>query len=152
MGAVVRSSSYPFRETADRVKSSIAESGATLFAEINQSAAADSVGLKLRPTILLLFGNPKAGTLLMNAFPLTALELPLRIAIWEEGACVSVAYTPVEDLVMRYGILGLDPATTAMTAALNAIAASISASLGPHDGPPPEKLTARYPNDTATGN
>ena len=75
--AIVSISRYAYGETVERLMSAIAAAGTTLFAQIDQSAAAENAGLRLRPTTLLVFGNPKAGTPLMDAFPLAALDLPL---------------------------------------------------------------------------
>jgi uncharacterized protein (DUF302 family) len=79
-------SRHDFETTIIRLKDALAASGITVFADIDQAAAAREVGMALRPTRLLLFGNPKAGTPVMAANPLAALELPLRAVIWEDDA------------------------------------------------------------------
>lgn len=81
-----------YGETLARLKAAIHDAGATLFAEIDQQAAAVGAGLDLRPTTLLLFGNPRAGTPLMDAWPISGLELPLRMLVWEQDGVVQVAY------------------------------------------------------------
>jgi uncharacterized protein (DUF302 family) len=108
------------------VKAAIAASGATLFAELDQSAAAASVGLSLRPTTLLLFGNPKAGTLLMEAFPAIALDLPLKLAIWEAEGHVFIGYKPARSIGTAYDVTGKDAVLQAMDATLTAISESVS--------------------------
>lgn len=73
---VVKNSRYSYADMLARLTKAIADGGNTLFDHIDQSAAAQSVGLALRPTTLLIFGNPKGGTPLVDAFPLTALGHP----------------------------------------------------------------------------
>jgi uncharacterized protein (DUF302 family) len=75
---VTLQSKYDFEATVTRIKTALAERGVTLFADIDQSDAAAKSGISLRPTRLLLFGNPKAGTPVMEANPHAALELPLK--------------------------------------------------------------------------
>ena len=94
-GIITKVSRYPFDETIARLRDAIANAGNTLFADIDQSAAAKTAGLSLRPTRLLIFGNPKGGTPLMDAFPPIAVELPLKIAVWEENGKTAMAYTSV---------------------------------------------------------
>ncbi len=100
----VTESAFPYFETIDRLVQGIDESGATLFAKIDQRTAADAVGLRLRPTTLLVFGNPKGGTPLMNEYPLAALDLPLKLLIWEDGETAHVAYVPLSAIAARYEI------------------------------------------------
>lgn len=77
-------SKYDFVTTVSRLKDALSARDVTLFAEIDQSAAAAQAGMTLRPTKLFLFGNPKAGTPVMNANPHAALELPLKAVVWED--------------------------------------------------------------------
>jgi len=123
--AETSSSRYPFPETVARLSKAIADAGNTLFADIDQSAAAQSVGLALRPTRLLIFGNPKGGTPLMDAFPLVALDLPLKMLVWEEDGKTQVAYTRATVLAQRYGVTGKDALVAAIDHALEAVAASV---------------------------
>ena len=93
---VTLQSKYAFETTISRLKAALAAHGVTLFADIDQSAAAARAGMSLRPTRLLLFGNPKAGTPVMEANPHAALELPLRAVVWEDpGSRVWVDYQDV---------------------------------------------------------
>ncbi len=64
----------------------------TVFALIDQADAARQVGLELRETVLVIFGNPVAGTPVMDAAPLTALDLPLKVLIWDDGGRTTVTY------------------------------------------------------------
>jgi uncharacterized protein (DUF302 family) len=78
-------SKYDFQTTVSRLKAALSSHGITLFADIDQSSAATTGGLSLRPTRLFLFGNPKAGTPVMAANPHAALELPLKAVVWEDA-------------------------------------------------------------------
>ena len=95
-------SSHSPEQTADRLESFLAAKGMKIFARIDQAAEAAAVGLKLRPTILILFGNPKSGTPLMDQFPELALDLPLRVLVWEEAGQVHVTFTGPDELRERY--------------------------------------------------
>jgi uncharacterized protein (DUF302 family) len=119
--AVVNTSRLSYSETIGKLTAAITAAGATLFAQIDQSAAAQGAGLTLRPTTLLIYGNPKAGTPLMDAFPLTALDLPLKFLIWEESGTVRVAYAPVKTLVSRYDVTGEVQLVEALEHAVDAL-------------------------------
>jgi uncharacterized protein (DUF302 family) len=118
-------SRYSYAETLARLQTAIVAAGSTLFASIDQSAAAKSVGLHLRPTTLLIFGNPRGGTPLMEAFPMIALDLPLKLLVWEEHG-VHVAYTPVRVIAERYGVTGKDALVTALDHGLETLVASVT--------------------------
>jgi uncharacterized protein (DUF302 family) len=75
-----------------------------IFARIDQAAEAGSVGLALRPTILMLFGNPKSGTPLMEQFPSLAIDLPLKALIWESLGQVYLSFTSPDYLQKRHGL------------------------------------------------
>ena len=106
--SVVKTSRYSYADTVARLSQAITAAGNTIFVTIDQAAAAQSVGLSLRPTTLIVFGNPKGGTGLMVAFPLAALDLPLKLLVWEERGAVSVAYVPPEEIAARYNVTGMD--------------------------------------------
>ena len=76
----------PVDETVEKLKSILAAKGVTLFAVVDHSGEAAKVGLELRPTQLLIFGNPRAGTPLMVAAPRSAIDLPLKILVWQDDA------------------------------------------------------------------
>jgi uncharacterized protein (DUF302 family) len=124
--AIVRASRYGFPQTVELLIKAIDGAGATLFANIDQSAAAKEVGLELRPTVLLAFGNPRAGTPLMDAFPLSGLDLPLKFLIWEERETVSVAYVPMKIVAGRYGVLGKDSLVAALDRTLETLIATVT--------------------------
>ena len=97
-------SPHPPQKTADLLELFLSGKGNKIFARIDQAAEAAAVGLELRPTILLLFGNPKAGTPLMQQYPNLALDLPLKVLIWEEAGKVHVSFTGPDELRERYNL------------------------------------------------
>jgi uncharacterized protein (DUF302 family) len=123
---MTKRSRFTYAETLERLKDSITNAGNVIFASIDQSAAAASVGLTLRPTTLLVFGNPKGGTPLMDSFPLVALDLPLRLLVWEEGGAVNLAYAPMSDIAARYGVTGMGERIEAMDRAIDALTDSVA--------------------------
>ncbi len=123
---IVTVSRYTYSETIARLENTIAEAGGTVFAKIDQSGTAAGVGLSLRPTTLLIFGNPKAGTPLMAAFPLIGLDLPLKIQVWDENGTVNVAYVPAHVIAKRYDVGGNDALITAIDRQLEGLVHSIA--------------------------
>lgn len=119
-------SRHAYSDTIAALSKAIAETGNTVFAVIDQSAAAAGVGLTLRPTSLIVFGNPKGGTLLMDAFPLVALELPLKLLVWEENGIVSVSFVPMSEIVARYGVVGMQERVAAMDSALHGLTDTVA--------------------------
>jgi uncharacterized protein (DUF302 family) len=88
-----------------RLDAAVAQRGLAVFARIDFAADAAAAGLVLRPTRLLLFGNPQAGTPLIVAAPTVALDLPLRVLVWEEDdGTVWVGYNTPEYLAERHGV------------------------------------------------
>lgn len=123
---MTRQSRHSYADTVARLTSALKESGNTVFATIDQSAAASNAGLTLRPTTLIIFGNPKAGTLFMDAFPLTGLELPLKFLVWQEDGAVYVAYETMSEIATRYGVTGLDDRVKTIDAGLDKLADSVT--------------------------
>lgn len=123
---ITKESRYSYSETVARLSKAIEDSGNTIFATIDQSAAARAVGLALRPTLLLIFGNPKGGTPLMDAFPSIALELPLKLLVWEENRRVNVAFLSMREIAARHGVTGLDAQIAAMDGALATLSDSVT--------------------------
>jgi uncharacterized protein (DUF302 family) len=78
-------SSHSVDETVEKLKGILQAKGIALFALVDHSGAAIKAGMKMRPTKLLIFGNPKAGTPVMLAAPSSAIDLPLKILIWEDA-------------------------------------------------------------------
>src|SRR6266446_3182551 len=84
-GIIDKPSNHSVDQTVDRLKNILRAKGVALFALVDHSGEAEKVGMKMRPTKLLIFGNPKAGTPLMLTAPSIAIDLPLRILIWEDA-------------------------------------------------------------------
>src|SRR6266403_2121214 len=84
-GLVDLPSKHSVDETVEQLKGILQSKGVTLFAMIDHSGEAAKAGLKMRPTKLLIFGNPKSGTPVMLAAPSSAIDLPLKILIWEDA-------------------------------------------------------------------
>ena len=102
-GIASQPSPYSVTESIDRLVTILQSKGITIFARIDQQVEAEKVGLSLRPTQLLLFGNPQAGTPLMVAEPTIALDLPLKVVAWETAdGKVWLGYNDVHYLQQRY--------------------------------------------------
>ena len=98
-------SSHSVDQTVERLKGILEAKGATLFALIDHSGEAEKAGLNMRPTKLLIFGSPKAGTPVMLAAPSSAIDLPLKILIWEDAqGKVWVSYNSPEYLQERHDV------------------------------------------------
>ncbi len=104
-GIISQSSPYSVTETIDRLAAVVQAKGITIFARIDQQVEAEKVGLSLRPTQLLLFGNPQAGTPLMVAEPTIALDLPLKALAWEAAdGKVWLSYNDPHYLQQRFSL------------------------------------------------
>ena len=109
----------PVADTVARLVDLLRAKGLKVFAVIDQQAEARAAGLDLRETTLVLFGNPAAGTGVMAAAPLAALDLPLKVLVWAEpGQDTSVSYTAPDVLAVRYG---LSPEAAAPLAAVDGL-------------------------------
>jgi uncharacterized protein (DUF302 family) len=125
LGVVTVACPAPVDETVQRVVALLEGLGIELFAVIDHSGEAREVGLSMPETKLLVFGNPKGGTPLMLAHPLVALDLPLKLLIWENGAGeVFASYNAPSYLADRYG---LTPSETAAISVVETISQSIVA-------------------------
>jgi uncharacterized protein (DUF302 family) len=111
-------------ETASRLTGILADKGLKVFDLIDQRAEALKVGLDLRETTLVLFGSPAAGTPVMVAAPLSALDLPLKVLIWDDAGQTKVTYYGPAALAARYDLnadltaklAAIDPLTDALIA------------------------------------
>ena len=104
-GIVTKPSKHTIAETLERLENVIQSKGLTIFARIDHSGEAERVGLSMQDAKLLIFGSPKAGTPVMVASPLLALDLPLKALVWKdkEGQ-VMVSYNSVTYLTNRYNL------------------------------------------------
>ena len=104
-GIVDVPSSHSVDETVERLKAILETKGVTLFTLVDHSGEAEKAGMKMNPTKLLIFGSPKAGTPLMLASPSIAIDLPLKILIWEDGhGKVWVSYNKPDYLQERHNL------------------------------------------------
>jgi len=118
LGIVTKLSRQPVAGTVARFTALINAKGLRLFAVIDQRAEARQAGLDLRETTLVIFGSPAAGTPVMAAAPLVALDLPLKVLIWDDDGQTKVSYYAPHTLAARYH-LGADLA--ANLAGINAL-------------------------------
>ena len=104
-GIVNKPSKHSVEQTVEALTNILKSKGVAVFALIDHSGEAEKVGLKMRPTKLLIFGNPKAGTPLMLASPSTAIDLPLKLLVWEDSqGKVWISYDSPEYLKERHGL------------------------------------------------
>jgi len=104
-GIVSKPSNHSVDQTVENLKNILQSKGITIFALIDHSGEAEKVGMKMPPTKLLIFGSPKAGTPLMLAAPSIAIDLPLKILVWEDGqGKVWLSYNSPEYIMKRHGV------------------------------------------------
>jgi uncharacterized protein (DUF302 family) len=123
-GVVTKLSPRSVGDTVARLTGLLAAKGVQVFATIDQRAAAQAAGLDLRETVLVIFGNPAAGTPVMAAAPLAALDLPLKVLIWDDGGQAKVTYYAPAALAARHHLAAdlaanlavVDPLTDALVA------------------------------------
>jgi len=123
-GVVTKVSPRSFADTLARLQELLAEKNVKLFSVIDQRAEARGAGLDLRDTALVIFGNPAAGTPVMDAAPLSALDLPLKVLIWDDAGQTKVSYYAPATLAARHHLsadlaarlAAVDPITDALVA------------------------------------
>jgi uncharacterized protein (DUF302 family) len=104
-GIIDKPSNLSVDQTVDTLKTILRSRGITLFAVVDHSGEAAKAGMNMRPTKLLIFGSPKAGTPLMLAAPSVAIDLPLKILIWQDAeGKVWISYNSPEYLKQRHGL------------------------------------------------
>ena len=101
---VTKLSPWTVEQTVTRLTETAQAKGAKVFAVIDHSGEAAANGLPLRDTKVVIFGSPLAGTPVMEAVPLVALDLPLKVLIYADGEQTTVVYAPPSELARRYGI------------------------------------------------
>jgi uncharacterized protein (DUF302 family) len=110
------------KEAMDRLAASVVRHGMTVFARIDHAAAAKDAGMTLAPTEVLIFGNPKGGTPLMQAAQTLGIDLPLKALVWQDGAGKTwIGYNDPRWLACRHGVTGHEPILDAMTKALETV-------------------------------
>jgi len=123
-GSVTKLSPRSVADTVSRLIDMIAARGMKLFAVIDQSAEARQAGLELRDTTLVIFGSPAAGTPVMVASPLAALDLPLKVVVWDDAGQIKISYDAPAALAARHRLsaeqatplAGIDALTDALAA------------------------------------
>lgn len=118
-GLTIKKSSHSVSDTLDKLEGIVKSKGFTVFARIDHSAGASKVGQELRPTQVLLFGNPKIGTQLMLSQQSAGLDLPIRVAAWQDDSGqVWIGYNAPAWLADRHGITDKGAVIKKMTGAL----------------------------------
>lgn len=129
-GLITVRSSFGPKETMERLEAEVKAKSMTVFVRVDHAAGATGAGMTLRPTDLLIFGNAKGGTPLMQVIQTIGIDLPLRALVWQDAAGTTwLSYNDPNWLAKRHG-LGREVQTTlsAMSAALNAIAKKATSS------------------------
>lgn len=103
-GVVTKTTSQSLAQAVSRLLAVVNAKGMKVFAVIDHSGEAKGVGLELRDTKLVIFGSPKAGTPVMVAAPLAALDLPLKVLLWADEGQTKISYTAPRALAARYGL------------------------------------------------
>lgn len=104
-GIIDKQSKHSVDETVEKIKNTLQSKNIALFALVDHSGEAAKIGMKMRPTKLLIFGNSKAGTPLMLAAPSSAIDLPLKLLVWEDSQSnVWVSYNSKEYLQARHNL------------------------------------------------
>lgn len=117
-------SSHGAKETMDRLETGVRACGLTVFARIDHAAGASEAGFTLRPTELLIFGNARGGTPLMQAAQTIGIDLPLKVLVWQDAAGdIWLSWNTPQWLAERHGVSQKDSAAAAgLSAALQALA------------------------------
>ncbi len=116
---IIKQSPHDVTTTADRLVAVINKAGATLFARIDHQAGAEKAGLKMAPATVVIFGNPKMGTPIINANPRAAIDLPVKVLIWVEDGKTLIGAVAPATLKNRHNIEGVDGPFKKMNGALN---------------------------------
>jgi uncharacterized protein (DUF302 family) len=115
-------SSFDPKETMDRLRAEIRSKGLTIFAQIDHAAGAAEVGLTLRPTELIIFGNARGGTPLMQSVQTGGIDLPLKALVWQDAAGKTfISYNEPSWMAQRHGVANAEAVVSKMTDLLSAI-------------------------------
>jgi uncharacterized protein (DUF302 family) len=128
-GLTTIQSSFGPKDTMNRLEAAVQAKGMTVFARIDHAAGATAAGLSLRPTEVLIFGNAKGGTPLMNSIQTIGLDLPLKALVWQDASGDTwLSYNDPAWLAKRHGVgAETEPMVNNMTAALSAVAKAATA-------------------------
>ena len=123
-GLITVESHFGPKETMERLEADLKAQGMTIFARIDHSQLAAGAGMTLLPTVLIIFGNPRGGTPLMQANQTIGIDLPLKALVWQDATGKTwLSYNDPAWLARRHQIAGAERVTTAMGSALADIAA-----------------------------
>jgi uncharacterized protein (DUF302 family) len=126
-GVITARSNYALDETVDRLKKDVAAKGIMFFQEIDQAKLAANAGVKLPRSTLLVFGNPPLGTLFLTSNPLSGLDWPVRLLVFEDtSGQVWTAYTDFSWIARRHGIKDRDAQFTTATGVVASITSSVT--------------------------
>jgi uncharacterized protein (DUF302 family) len=115
------------KETMDRLETEIRAQGMTVFARIDHAAGAAEVGLTLAPTELLIFGNARGGTPLMQSAQTVGIDLPLKALVWEDTAGKTwISYNEPSWIAQRHSVANAEPVVNKMAAALSAMLKAVT--------------------------
>lgn len=130
-GLVTEESGASFDETLANVEGAVEEEGLNLVATVDHSEGAATVGEELPPTTLVIFGNPEAGTPLMQSSQTVGIDLPQKMLVWEDAAGqVNVSYNDPEYLAERHGLEGVDEEIEMVSGALEMLAGNATGMMG----------------------
>jgi len=119
---IAKKSPHDFASTVTQLEAAITKRGAAIAAKVDHAAAAKANGLELKPATVVIFGNPKLGTPLMQSSPTAGLDLPMRVLVWEDATgAVMVGYWAPTKLAEAHGIKDRDQIVKTMASALDAI-------------------------------
>jgi YD repeat-containing protein len=125
-GLVTKASRFPAGETLSLLDKTIRGAGLAMFATIDHAAAAQQAGLQMAASTVLIFGNPKGGTPLMQNTLTVAIDLPLKILVWEDASGkVWVSYNAASYLAERHRLKGMDKQVQGLDGALNRLVSGV---------------------------
>jgi uncharacterized protein (DUF302 family) len=129
-GLITLRSNYGPKDTMDRLETAVKAKGLTVFAHVDHAAGAAAVGLSLRPTDLLIFGNARGGTPLMQSAQTIGLDLPLKILVWQDATGATwLSYNDPSWLAKRHGLSAdVEAAVSALTTVIHAVAKAATGS------------------------
>ena len=119
-GLTTMRSRFDHKETLNRLDAAIKAQGMTVFARIDHAAGAAEAGLKLAPTALIIFGNARGGTPLMQSVQTIGIDLPLKALVWEDASGTTwLSYNEPSWIAQRHGVANAEPVVSKMSAALS---------------------------------
>ncbi|MEO1745705.1 MAG: DUF302 domain-containing protein [Pseudomonadota bacterium] len=115
---IIKDSASDVSGTADKLVAAVEGAGAKVFARVDHAAGAASIDAELAPMTLVMFGNPRLGTPILQAAPQAGIDLPIRVLIWDDGGQTKIGYIDPASLKARYTVEGADKSFEMMTGAL----------------------------------